>query len=85
MYTTVEGLLDKIVTHLEEVNPFGRGDSTSSDKFLGFLEELKKLRAGDKPFTVVLDDPLSNCFIYNPSAPEEDPQIRVEVYDRTED
>jgi len=30
-----------------------------------------------------LDDPLANCFIYNPSAPEDDPKIEVEVYDRT--
>ena len=34
-------------------------------------------------FTFVLDDPLSNCFIYNPNAPEDDPQIEVEVYERT--
>ena len=27
MYTTVEGLLDKTITGMEEVNPFGSGDS----------------------------------------------------------
>ena len=27
MYTTVEGLLDKIITNMEESNPFGKGDS----------------------------------------------------------
>ena len=30
-----------------------------------------------------MDDPLANCFIYNPSAPEDDPQIEVSVYERT--
>jgi len=84
MYTTIEGILDKIVTHLEEVNPFGKGDSkTESDTFLSFLDKLRVLKEGNKPFTLELDDPLSNCFIYNPKAPQEDPQIRVEVYERT--
>ena len=32
-----------------------------------------------------MDDPLANCFIYNPNAPEDDPQIEVEIYDRTEE
>lgn len=41
------------------------------------------LAAGETPFTFILDDPLSNCFIYNPTAPVDDPQIDVEVYDRT--
>lgn len=50
-----------------------------------FLAKLNELKEGNKPFTLILDDPLSNCFIYNPIAPEEDPQIQVEVYDRTEE
>jgi len=37
------------------------------------------------PFTIVLDDPLSNCFIYNPKAPEDDPQIEITVYERTDE
>lgn len=63
MYTTVEGLLDKIITHLEEVNPFGRGDSDTNIVFMEFIDKLKSLMNGDKPFTLILDDPLSNCFI----------------------
>ena len=38
-----------------------------------------------EPFTVVLDDALSNCFIYNPKAPDNDPQIEITIYDRTEE
>lgn len=41
------------------------------------------MKNGDKKFTFVMDDPLSNCFIYNPKAPEDDPQIHVEIYERT--
>ena len=85
MYTTMEGLLDNISTHLSDTNPFGSGDSDTNLKFLEFIDRLKMLQAGEKPFTVILDDPLSNCFIYNPHAPADDPQIHVEVYSRTWD
>jgi len=42
-----------------------------------------ELKDGKKPFTLVLDDPADNCFIYNPSAPAEDPKLKIEVYERT--
>jgi len=60
------------------------GDSATSKKYLEFLEsimELKEFKRG--PFTIVMDDAISNCFIYNPNAPEADPQIEIEVYQRT--
>ena len=41
------------------------------------------MKNGERPFTFVLDDPLSNCFIYNPIAPEDDPQIIIDIYERT--
>jgi len=66
MYTTVEGLLAKLIDELEANNPFGRGDSKQDDKFLGFIGELKAMRQGEKPFTLILDDAADNCFIYNP-------------------
>lgn len=76
MYTTVEGLLDQIRTHLTDVNPFGSGDSKTNETFLKFLDSMDELKEGRKfPFTIILDDPISNCFIQNPFAPEEDPQI----------
>ena len=85
MYTTMEGLLDKTITGMEEVNPFGSGDSAMGKKWKAFIEKLKEYKEGNIPFTLILDDPLSNCFIYNPNAPNEDPQIEVTVYERTEE
>ena len=32
-----------------------------------------------------MDDPVSNCFIMNPFVPEDDPNITVEVYERSEE
>jgi len=83
MYTTVEGLIDKIHDHLQSANPFGQGDSVQNEKLMEFLGKLQTLKEGGTKFTFIMDDPLSNCFIYNPRAPEDDPQIKVEVYDRT--
>ena len=85
MYTTVEGLIEKIHDHLNQTNPFGQGDSVTNEKLMTFLNKLNSLREGNTKFTFVMDDPLSNCFIYNPRAPEDDPQIKIEVYDRTEE
>ena len=78
MDTTVEGLLDKLHESLSENNPFGIGDSATNKKYLEFLEsivELKEFKRG--PFTLILDDPISNCFIYNPHVPEPDPNSEI--------
>ena len=83
MYTTVEGIMDKIIEHLVNANPFGVGDSSTNSTFMQFIDRFKSLKTGETPFTLVLDDTLANCFIYNPNAPEDDPQIEVQVYDRT--
>lgn len=42
-----------------------------------------ELKSGKAKFTIILDDPLSNWFIYSPLAPDPDPQILVEEYERT--
>lgn len=84
MYTTVEGLLTKLYEALQENNPFGVGDSKVNNKYLEFLQNLQDLKEFKRgPFTIILDDALSNCFIYNPNAPEPDPQVDIEVYERT--
>jgi zinc finger protein len=35
------------------------------------------------PFTVILDDPAGNSFVENPRAPQPDPNLRSEFYERT--
>jgi C4-type Zn-finger protein len=34
-----------------------------------FIAKLQILKDGKKPFTLILDDPADNCFVYNPYAP----------------
>lgn len=37
VYSTVEGLLDQVITNLEDSNPFGVGDSAMSNAFSKFI------------------------------------------------
>ena len=55
-------------------------------KYLEFLDKLDDLKNGKNfPFTLILDDPSDNCFVYNPNAPLEDPKIVIEYYERSEE
>eukprot|EP00656_Telonema_subtile_P039524 TRINITY_DN44622_c0_g1_i1.p1 TRINITY_DN44622_c0_g1~~TRINITY_DN44622_c0_g1_i1.p1 ORF type:complete len:552 (-),score=156.15 TRINITY_DN44622_c0_g1_i1:78-1733(-) len=92
MFTTVEGLLVKIKEHLEESNPFGgagdgrntlaAGNSTSTI-FAAFLDKVDNLSKGNTPFTLIVEDAMAGSFIENPLAPENDPQLTIEDYERT--
>ena len=84
MFTTVEGMLFKIEESITK-NPFSYGDSTDSSVFNEFLQKLEKLKQGE-PFTMILDDPLSNSFIFPlDETKETDEQIERIVYERTEE
>lgn len=87
-FTTLEGLLQQVYDELSE-RVLMRGDSSaSSDKtaFEGFLGKLKSVMSAEAcPFTVVLDDPLASSYLQNPYAPDVDPQMTVEEYERTWD
>jgi zinc finger protein len=77
VYSTVEGILSKIVEHLETTNPFGMGDSATkrtgvrprqegdlSIRFNDFLNKMNgMIRGQNLPFQLILSDPLSNSFV----------------------
>lgn len=88
VYTTVEGLIDSIIQNFQESNPF-KGDSAVPEEkaiFDGFIQKLTNLKEGKiLPFTLVLDDPMDNCFVLNPNYPHPDPNIQIESYDRTKE
>ena len=85
-FTTVEGLLEAIKEQLLTGNPFLMGDSATAEmkqKMAGFSTKLDALLTGQTVFTMVLDDPAGNSFIQNFYAPDPDPEMTVEDYDRT--
>ncbi|KAF9466660.1 zinc-finger protein zpr1 [Collybia nuda] len=86
-FTTLEGILNQVYEELSE-KVFASGDaSTSGEKtsFEKFLGDLKGITNAERSFTVILDDPLANSYMQNIYAPDPDPNMTIEFYDRTFD
>ena len=45
--------------------------------------KLKAVKNADFPYTLILDDPLANSYLQNLYAPDPDPNMTIETYDRT--
>ncbi|KAH9992778.1 zf-ZPR1-domain-containing protein [Russula compacta] len=92
-FTTLEGILEQVYEELSE-KVFAAGDSVGSadpdgpdiqerNKFKNFLGSLKAVKNAERPFTVILDDPLANSYVQNLYAPDPDTNLEIELYDRT--
>ena len=81
MFTTVEGVIDKICTQLLDT-PFTTGDS-SINNLNNFVMKLRDLKQMNKKFTFILDDPLSNSFIFPIGEEKNDKRLKKEEYERT--
>lgn len=85
-FTTIEGVLDQVYDELS--GKLFSGDSATTEdhnSFHSFLSRLKEVKSGSRPFTLILDDPLSNSYLQNLYAPDPDPNMTIELYDRTEE
>ncbi|XP_010011787.1 PREDICTED: LOW QUALITY PROTEIN: zinc finger protein ZPR1, partial [Nestor notabilis] len=83
-FTTLEGLL-KDIRDLVERNPFTLGDSSvpsRTGKLREFIGKLQEIIEGKANAHIILDDPAGNSYLQNVYAPEEDPELRVERYER---
>jgi zinc finger protein len=87
-FTTVEGILAQVSEDLRS-SIFSAGDGGDSmdaatkekwDIFFGQLEAAVK---GEVKFTIILEDPLASSYVQSLTAPEPDPQLKVEEYERT--
>ncbi|CAE6463861.1 unnamed protein product [Rhizoctonia solani] len=84
-FTTLEGLLTQVYEELgEKVFVHGDASATKDDKtaFETFLANLKEVTQAKRPFTVILDDPLANSYLQNLYAPDPDPGMTIETYER---
>lgn len=86
-FTTIEGLLRQVHEELDRRAPFMEGDSVAMEKrekFKAFLDRLLGAADGQVfPLTLVLDDPMSHSYIQNIYAPDPDPNMTSEDYDRS--
>ncbi|KAJ6498025.1 zf-ZPR1-domain-containing protein [Mycena vitilis] len=84
-FTTLEGILEQVYEELSE-KVFASGDaSVAEDRgtFETFLGKLKEVKDAARPFTLIIDDPLANSYVQNLYAPDPDPNMVIETYDRT--
>ncbi|KAJ7674393.1 ZPR1 zinc-finger domain-containing protein [Mycena rosella] len=84
-FTTLEGILEQIYEELSE-KVFASGDASDAEgrsTFESFLGKLKEVKDASRPFTLIIDDPLANSYVQNLYAPDPDPNMTVEMYDRT--
>ncbi|KAM9250303.1 LOW QUALITY PROTEIN: zinc finger protein ZPR1-like [Cariama cristata] len=84
-FTTLEGLL-KDIRDLVERNPFTLGDSSTpskTEKLQEFIGKLHEIIEGKAKAHFIVDDPAGNSYLQNVYAPEEDPELKVERYERT--
>jgi zinc finger protein len=83
MFTTVEGILEKIESNIKNM-PFSQGDSNEANLLDNFCQTIRNLTKLEKPFTLILDDPLSNSFIFPASdSLENDIKLEKIEYERT--
>jgi len=87
-FTTLEGLLIAVKESLLESNPFLMGDSAVANakmKMEAFSERIDQLFKVSEPFTIILDDPAGKSFLQNFYAPDEDPEMIIKDYERTQE
>ncbi|XP_063075867.1 zinc finger protein ZPR1 [Engraulis encrasicolus] len=83
--STIEGLLDRAVAGLEQDQVLRRiQDPEVAAQLDEFIEKLKALKNVESEFSFVIDDPSGNSFIENPLAPQQDPDLTVTRYRRSE-
>jgi len=67
---------------------FMAGDSSQGERkstfkaFINSLDDLIKLK---RTFTLILDDPMGNSYVQNLFAPDPDPSLQVQEYERTKE
>lgn len=85
-FTTIEGLLTQVYEELESRVFTQTSDSMApevKERWTGFFERLKDAIAGKVKFTMVMEDPLAGSYIQNVYAPDDDPNMIIEDFERS--
>uniref|UniRef100_UPI00398F7B52 zinc finger protein ZPR1 n=1 Tax=Pristiophorus japonicus TaxID=55135 RepID=UPI00398F7B52 len=85
-FTTLEGLLTDVKELIVVKNPFFTGDSTvleRSKKLREFGQKLDEIISAKREAHLVLDDSAGNSYLQNLYAPDPDPEMKIEKYERT--
>ncbi|KAL3233055.1 Zinc finger chaperone ZPR1 [Nakaseomyces bracarensis] len=86
-FTTLEGLLKQVYEELESrvfTQTSDSMDEATKQRWVEFFGNLKEALAGKVKFTVIMEDPLAGSYIQNVYAPDPDPNMKIEDYERTQ-
>lgn len=86
-FTTLEGLLRQVHDELHSRVFTGTSDSMekeTKDRWESFFQRLQEAIDGKVKFHVVMTDPLAGSYIQNIYAPDPDPNMTIEDYERTQ-
>lgn len=84
-FTTVEGLMNNVMEEIEKNSVWGGSDAVAPDinqRLAKFKTRFADCVSAKTDFTLVLDDPAGNSYLQNVYAPDEDPEMKVELYTR---
>ncbi|AMD18656.1 HBL246Cp [Eremothecium sinecaudum] len=87
-FTTIEGILTQVHEELES-RVFSQTsdsmDEATKNRWVSFFDGLKAALAGKIKFTLIMEDPLAGSYIQNVYAPDADPNMKIEDYERTDE
>jgi len=87
-FTTLEGLLAQVYEELHSRIFSETSDSMEAEtyeRWTNFFKGLQSVKEGEREFTVILEDPLASSYLQNLYAPDPDPNMTIEDYERTEE
>lgn len=85
-FTTIEGLLAQVYEELHSRVFSETSDSMEPDtkqRWTSFFAKLQDASEGRIGFTVVMEDPLAASYIQNVYAPDNDPNMEIQEFERT--
>lgn len=87
-FTTIEGLLDQVYEELHTrvfTQTSDSMDEETKQRWTSFFAKLQDASQGKIGFTIVMEDPLASSYIQNVYAPDNDPNMIIEDFERTHD
>lgn len=85
-FTTIEGLLEQVYEELH-TRVFSQTsdsmDEETKQRWTSFFAKLQDAAQGKIGFTIVMEDPLASSYIQNVYAPDNDPNMIIEEFERS--
>ena len=85
-FTTIEGLMNNVMENIMQNSFWGGGDGMAPDiaaKLETFRGKFANFVGVKEEWTLILDDPAGNSYVQNVYAPDDDPELTIENYERT--